>query len=104
MNNKKKRGLLTGGYAQLEDKILAQDIQKFIHSLNPLMFYFLHKESNSICLGFHKDQNEGAVERVIHGISSAPEIFEPDYKNIISEITNGLVFWIKIKPSFTFKK
>lgn len=104
-NNKMAEGGITGDLHSLTDKLLAQKIEIFIKKVQPIKFYYIDEDSNSLIIGLDENYTTGMAEKLYKEATSSAEFFDADSVNMeYNQNTGQAQYSIKLKKVAKFGK
>jgi hypothetical protein len=99
------KGGITGDLHSLTDKLLAQKIEIFIKKVQPIKFYYIDEDSNSLIIGLDENYTTGMAEKLHKEATSSAEFFDADSVNMeYNQNTGHAQYSIKLKKVAKFGK
>jgi hypothetical protein len=99
------KGGITGDLHSLTDKLLAQKIEIFIKKVQPIKFYYIDEDSNSLIIGLDENYTTGMAEKLHKEATSSAEFFDADSVNMeYNQNTGQAQYSIKLKKVAKFGK
>jgi len=98
-------GGITGDLHSLTNQLLAQKIEIFIKKVQPIKFYYIDEDSNSLIIGLDENYTTGMAEKLHKEATSSAEFFDADSVNMeYNQNTGQAQYSIKLKKVAKFGK
>ena len=102
---KMEKGGITGDLHSLTNQLLAQKIEIFIKKVQPIKFYYIDEDSNSLIIGLDENYTTGMAEKLHKEATSSAEFFDADSINMeYNQNTGQAQYSIKLKKVAKFGK
>jgi hypothetical protein len=99
------KGGITGDLHSLTNQLLAQKIEIFIKKVQPIKFYYIDEDSNSLIIGLDENYTTGMAEKLHKEATSSAEFFDADSVNMeYNQNTGHAQYSIKLKKVAKFGK
>jgi hypothetical protein len=99
------KGGITGDLHSLTNQLLAQKIEIFIKKVQPIKFYYIDEDSNSLIIGLDENYTTGMAEKLYKEATSSAEFFDADSVNMeYNQNTGHAQYSIKLKKVAKFGK
>jgi hypothetical protein len=104
-NKNMAEGGITGDLHSLTNQLLAQKIEIFIKKVQPIKFYYIDEDSNSLIIGLDENYTTGMAEKLHKEATSSAEFFDADSVNMeYNQNTGQAQYSIKLKKVAKFGK
>jgi hypothetical protein len=98
-------GGITGDLHSLTNQLLAQKIEIFIKKVQPIKFYYIDEDSNSLIIGLDENYTTSMAEKLHKEATSSAEFFDADSVNMeYNQNTGHAQYSIKLKKVAKFGK
>jgi hypothetical protein len=98
-------GGIAGDLHSLTNQLLAQKIEIFIKKVQPIKFYYIDEDSNSLIIGLDENYTTGMAEKLHKEATSSAEFFDADSINMeYNQNTGHAQYSIKLKKVAKFGK
>jgi hypothetical protein len=98
-------GGITGDLHSLTNQLLAQKIEIFIKKVQPIKFYYINEDSNSLIIGLDENYTTGMAEKLHKEATSSAEFFDADSVNMeYNKNTGQAQYSIRLKKVAKFGK